>query len=142
MIVPEGSSKIGSWAFQNCESLVRVSVPATTQSIGDSAFCGCTALDTVVCYMDEPFAFGAGAFDRISGHCVLTVPYGRAQAYRAAGWTEEVFKGGIREIGAPAGISTIKVKSKDTRYYDLQGRPVTRPEKGRIYIHDGRKVVK
>ena len=67
--------------------------------------------------------------------------YGRTHAYRAAGWSEEVFKGGIVEMPAPAGISTIKVKPSDTKYYDLQGRPVTRPEKGRIYIHDGRKVV-
>jgi hypothetical protein len=69
------------------------------------------------------------------------VPIGRTHAYRDAGWSEEVFRGGIREIGAPAGISTIKVKPSDTRYYDLEGRPVTWPEKGRIYIHDGRKVM-
>jgi hypothetical protein len=85
---------------------------------------------------------GRDAFRDVSPTCVLTVPYGRTQAYRAAGWSEEVFRGGIREIGAPAGVSTIKVKPQDTKYYDLEGRPVTRPEKGRIYIHDGRKVVK
>ena len=33
------------------------------------------------------------------------------------------------------------MKPRDTKYFDLQGRPVTRPEKGRIYIHDGRKVM-
>ena len=42
------------------------------------------------------------------------------------------------------GISTVKAgaKARAESWYDLQGRQVTRPEKGRIYIHDGRKVVK
>ena len=42
------------------------------------------------------------------------------------------------------GISTVKAgaKARAESWYDLQGRPVTRPEKGRIYIHDGRKIVR
>ena len=42
------------------------------------------------------------------------------------------------------GISTVKAgaKARAESWYDLQGRQGTRPEKGRIYIHDGRKVVR
>ena len=29
-----------------------------------------------------------------------------------------------------------------TRYYDLQGRPVARPQKGSMYIRNGRKYVR
>ena len=140
--IPEGSQRIENNAFENCLSLRRVVIPSTTESVGDSAFCGCTALDTLYALMDTPCETGRDAFASFSDHCVLMVPIGRTHAYRAAGWSEEVFRGGIREIGAPAGVSTIKVKPQDTKYYDLEGRPVTRPEKGRIYIHDGRKVVK
>ena len=133
---------IDSCAFRGCTSLRKFTVPASlTQGVGPLAFEGCTALDSVTSLADVPPAMGKDAFRDISPTCVLTVPYGRTQAYRAAGWSEEVFKGGIVEMPAPAGISTIKVKPKDTRYYDLEGRPVTRPEKGRIYIHDGRKVL-
>ena len=133
---------IDSCAFRGCTSLRKFTIPASlTQGVGPLAFEGCTALDTVTSLADVPPAMGRDAFRDVSPTCVLTVPYGRTQAYRAAGWSEEVFKGGIVEMPAPAGISTIKVKPKDTRYYDLEGRPVTRPEKGRIYIHDGRKVM-
>ena len=134
---------IDSCAFRGCTSLRKFTVPASlTQGVGPLAFEGCTALDTVTSLADVPPVMGRDAFRDVSPACVLMVPMGRTQAYRAAGWTEEVFKGGIVEMPAPAGISTIKVKPSDTKYYDLQGRPVTRPEKGRIYIHDGRKVVK
>ena len=134
---------IDSCAFRGCTSLRKFTIPASlTQGVGPLAFEGCTALDTVTSLADVPPVMGRDAFRDVSPACVLMVPMGRTQAYRAAGWTEEVFKGGIVEMPAPAGISTIKVKPSDTKYYDLQGRPVTRPEKGRIYIHDGRKVVK
>ena len=140
--IPGETASIGECAFQDCRSLGKVVIPGFVETIGDSAFCGCVALDSVTSLADVPPAMGKDAFRDVSPACVLMVPMGRTQAYRAAGWSEEVFRGGIREIGAPAGISTIKVKPSDTRYYDLQGRPVTRLEKGRIYIHDGRKVVK
>ena len=134
---------IDSCAFRGCTSLRKFTIPASlTQGVGPLAFEDCTALDTVTSLADVPPAMGRDAFRDVSPTCVLTVPDGRTQAYRAAGWSEEVFKGGIVEMPAAAGISTIKVKPKDTKYYDLQGRPVTRPEKGRIYIHDGRKVMR
>ena len=50
--------------------------------------------------IEEPFAFGGGAFGYISKNCVLTVPYGTRDAYIAAGWTTSVFKGGIVEKAA------------------------------------------
>ena len=134
---------IDSCAFRGCTSLRKFTIPALlTQGVGPLAFEGCTALDSVTSLADVPPAMGKDAFRDISPTCVLTVPYGRTQAYRAAGWTEQVFKGGIVEMPAPAGISIVRVKPSDTRYYDLEGRPVAKPEKGRIYIHDGRKVVK
>ena len=69
------------------------------------------------------------------------VPYGKSAAYIAAGWTEEVFKGGVKEMPEPEGISSIRVQTKEDACYDLQGRRVAQPEKGRIYISVGRKVL-
>ena len=118
-----------------------VSIPATMASIGDSAFVGCTALDSVTIHVETPYAFGAAAFSAISDHCVLIVPYGKAQAYREAGWTEQVFKGGIKEMPMPAGIRQVRAGTQEDVYYDLQGRPVAHPQKGKIYIVQDRKVV-
>ena len=78
----------------------------------------------------------------ISPTCVLTVPYGKRAAYIAAGWTTKVFKGGIVELPAPEGIQAVKVKTDDKgRWYDLEGKETHQPEKGKIYIRKGKKVL-
>ena len=40
----------------------------------------------------------------------------------------------------PTAISTVAAQPTDHRYFDLQGRPVSQPQKG-LYIQNGRKVV-
>jgi len=129
--------------FYKCTSLPKITIPASvTKGIGASAFEGCTALDSVTCLIEEPYAFGRDAFKNISSKCVLTVPYGKRAAYIAKGWTTKVFKGGVVELPAPEGIQAVKVKADDKgTYYDLEGREVLQPEKGRIYIRSGKKVL-
>ena len=137
----EKIARIENSAFKDCSSLSKITIPAKVNIIEASAFEGCKALDSVTVLNEEPFAFGADAFKGISPTCVLMVPYGKRSAYIAAGWTEEVFKGGVKEI-IPAGISQVKVKTKETGWYDLQGRKIAQPEKGHIYISGGKKVMK
>ena len=133
---------IDSGAFRGCKNLKKITIPAgIKQGIGASVFEGCAALDTVTALIEQPYAFGRDAFKGISPTCVLMVPYGKRSAYIAAGWTEKVFKGGVKEI-IPAGISQVKVKTKETGWYDLQGRKIAQPEKGHIYISGGKKVMK
>ena len=62
-------------------------------------FNGCSALTSVVSEIENPFALGTQAFTNISEQCVLTVPKGTKDAYIAKGWTTEVFKGGVVEVG-------------------------------------------
>ena len=141
--LPRNIPAIQPCAFRECRSLRSITIPVSvTAKIGDSAFYGCTALDSVTSLMEAPHKFGKDAFTNISDRCVLTVPYGRKAAYLAKGWTESVFKGGIVELPAPEGIQAVKVKADDKGiYYDLEGREVLRPEKGRIYIRKGKKVL-
>lgn len=138
----ENIIQIDSCAFKGCTSLKTFTVPSSVnKGIGASAFEGCTSLDSVTSTADVPPTLGRNAFKNISPTCVLTVPYGRRAAYLAAGWTEDIFKGGIREQ-MPAGIHDVKVEYKrQGGWYDLQGRPVGHPEKGRMYIRDGRKIL-
>ena len=141
--IPRSVRSIGESAFKNCKKLSKITIPASvTKSIEASAFEGCTALDSVTCLVEEPYAFGRDAFKNISSKCVLTVPYGKRAAYIAKGWTTKIFKGGIVELPAPEGIQAVKVKADDkSTYYDLEGREVLRPEKGKIYICKGKKVL-
>lgn len=51
-------------------------------------------------YIQNPFAFDEKAFNGIGSSCILYVPAGTRDAYIAAGWTEEIFGGGVIEMGA------------------------------------------
>ena len=70
--------------------------------IEDNAFIYCSGLTSVISEIEEPFAFGYEAFHGISSSCALTVPYGTRDAYIAARWTTDVFKGGIVEMDPDA----------------------------------------
>jgi hypothetical protein len=102
VIIPESVTSIGVKAFLGCKGLTSITIPGSVTSIGQGAFVGCTSLTSVVSEIQEPFAFGDDAFSGISSNCVLTVPAGTRNAYIAAGWTTDVFQGGIVEDGAMA----------------------------------------
>ena len=57
----------------------------------------------------EPIPFDGQIFGRMTTqypvHCTLQVPVGTRDAYIAAGWTEEIFKGGVVEA-ADGGAGT------------------------------------
>ena len=95
--IPTGINNISSSSFADCASLTSVSVPNSVTSIDDLAFAGCSSLTSVISKIETPFAFGSNAFWNVSSTCVLTVPKGKRDAYIAAGWTEDVFKGGVIE---------------------------------------------
>ena len=95
-------SKLGSWLFNGQTSLEKVVLGSEVTSIEDRAFYGCTNMQTVVSYIQEPFAFGYSAFyfNNTYNTCKLIVPAGTRDAYIAKGWTESVFKGGVVEADA------------------------------------------
>ena len=104
--IPENVVVIDRCAFDACSALPSITIPNSVTSIGERAFSYCLSLTNVISEIEDPFAFGDGAFDNISNNCVLTVPAGTRDAYIAAGWTEDVFKGGIVEnMGTMTDIS-------------------------------------
>lgn len=46
--IPEGTTKIGNYAFHSCTSLTSVTIPSGVTSIGSNAFTDCTSLTSVV----------------------------------------------------------------------------------------------
>ncbi len=81
-----------------------VTIPSSLTEIQSKAFSKCNNLTSVVCVSETPFDLVSDAFSRISSECVLSVPYGTRDAYIAAGWTTDIFKGGIIEM-APNAIN-------------------------------------
>lgn len=91
-----------------------VTIPSSVTEIESRAFSKCNNLTSVVCYSETPFNLADNAFSRISSGCVLSVPYGTRDAYIDAGWTTEIFGGGIVEMAPEAinvSISNLEIDS-------------------------------
>ncbi len=95
--IPSSVTSIDWYAFNGCTGLTAITIPEGVTGIGIGAFKGCTGLTSVISKIKTPFAFDSAAFDGLSSDCLLTVPDGTKDAYIAAGWTTDVFKGGIVE---------------------------------------------
>ena len=48
VVIEDGVTTIGSWAFSRCDSLTSITIPNSVTSIGDSAFSGCKSLASIV----------------------------------------------------------------------------------------------
>ena len=129
---------IGDGAFQDNTNLQEVTIPYRVRTIGSNAFNGCTNLKVIYAQPTIPPAIKNTTFPR-DYKATLHIPAGSMPAYGSAAYWQ-LFVDRRDDL---TGIqSPLVTKGGQSPWYDLQGRPVTRPEKGRIYIHDGRKVVR
>ena len=140
--IPEGVTAIEWETFFGCRKLSSVELPSTITSIGFQAFHWCFDLTTVVAKMLDPCEFERGSsFGYISNDCVLYVPAGTRDAYIAAGWTEDVFKGGVVEMN-PTSVNSIEAEAtKDGDIYDLTGRRIAHKPAHGFYIQNGWKYL-
>ena len=96
--IPQSVISIGEGAFYFITSLSEITLPASLANIEKEAFSKCSALTKVTSKIAIPFEFGLKAFQGISPSCTLYIPLGAREAYISAGWTEQVFGGGIVEV--------------------------------------------
>ena len=54
LVIPDGVTTIGNYAFSGCSSLTSVTIPNSVTSIGDFAFYGCDALESVKVLAETP----------------------------------------------------------------------------------------
>ena len=64
IIIPDGVTSIGDWAFKRCSSLKSIVIPESVTSIGDRAFALCDSLESIV-IPDSVTSIGNMAF----AHC-------------------------------------------------------------------------
>ncbi len=98
-IIPEDVVSIGVNAFFGNSGLTSIVLPSNITDIGDNAFNSCSSLEYVICKMTTPpnIMTKSDVFSGIKNNCVLIVPAGKKEAYINAGWTTDIFKGGIVE---------------------------------------------
>ena len=73
VVLPEGVTAIGDYAFRGCSSLQEVALPATLAAIGKSAFARCRSLKEIA-LPDTLAAIGRGAFQRCSSLQEIALP--------------------------------------------------------------------
>ena len=102
VVLENGVTHIGNWAFYSCVSMQSVSIPATVQSIGEHAFYNCARLQSVVLpegveRIGKQAFFLCGSLQSVSLPDSLTdVEYG---AFRGTGLTEVTLPKNIRTLG-------------------------------------------
>ena len=73
VVIPDGITSIGDFAFQNCESLTAVKIADSVTSIGNFAFWGCGALASVY-IPDGLTSIGDGAFQTCDALAAIDIP--------------------------------------------------------------------
>ena len=73
IVIPDGTEKIGDYAFLGCSGLTSVTIPDSVTSIGDRAFSWCSGLTSIV-IPDSVTSIGARAFYGCSGLTSVTIP--------------------------------------------------------------------
>ena len=73
IIIPEGTGKIGDYAFYNCSGLTSITIPDSVTSIGDYTFSNCDGL-TSITIPDSVTSIGSYAFWNCSGLTSITIP--------------------------------------------------------------------
>lgn len=73
LVIPDGVTSIGKYAFYNCTSLTSVDIPDGVTSIGNNAFYNCTNLASVV-IPDSVASIGAYAFNNCKTLTSVVIP--------------------------------------------------------------------
>lgn len=142
LVFPEGLTTIGNFAFDHLSKMTVIELPSTVTNIGGFAFEGNPQIVKFICHAVTPPAIKKGQIDGDEiytlfedtdyGEIELVVPEESIELYRTAlGW--HYFTTITAET---AGVDDIVVDEDESVavYYDILGRTVENPQKGRLYI--------
>ena len=121
IILPESITELDTYAFIECSSLTTITIPANVRRIGKCAFEDCRNMTSFYCQVEDPgqISLGEDAFNRINEECILYVPQGCSQAYKAdERWTAFI---DIRETGTTTVESVTQQVAVPVEYYNLSG---------------------
>ena len=73
IVIPDGVTSIGNWAFSGCSKLENITIPNSVTSIGDWGFDDCSSLTSVE-IPDSVTSIGDWAFNGCSSLTSITIP--------------------------------------------------------------------
>ena len=85
--IPDGVTKIGDWAFYDCNKLTVMTIPSSVATIGEYALNFCTGLTELFVHAKTPPTVGTNAFMNVNLAIPVYVPAASLDTYKAAaGW--------------------------------------------------------
>ena len=155
--LPDGLETIEREAFYHCDSLEQIIFPATLNFLGQECCSYMPGLKRIYCMSSEPpvckestlnpgnSSFGKYNSDfylRTPNDIPIYVPIGAAEKYRNA-WGWDYFTNFIETDDFPTAIHNVTTEHYDSKncVYDLMGRRVINPQKGQVYIKNGKKTL-
>ena len=81
--IPSTVTSIGAYAFYSCKVLNSVTIPNSVTTIGYYAFCKCPFLESITIKATTPPKLYSGAFDN-TNNCPIYVPAASVDAYKTA----------------------------------------------------------
>ena len=126
IVIPNGVTVIRMHTFAYCENLTSVEIPNSVTNIEFSVFYECRNLTEITCLATTPPTIYYDTFSNYNAD--LYVPAGCKSVYE----TTEYWKN-FNIIEDPNAIEAVKAEH-EAEYFNLQGLPVTNPEKGGLYI--------
>lgn len=86
--IPEGITELGMYTFANCSSLKAVDLPSTITSIGSYCFSECWYIDSIICRATTPPVANGSSLSGVNYMIPIYVPAGTTDQYMDAdGWS-------------------------------------------------------
>ena len=123
VIIEDGVTRIGNYAFYNCSSLTEITIPNSVSSIGNAAFRECSGL-TEITIPNSVSSIGNAAFRECSGLTEVTIPnsvtsIGSSAFRECSGLTAITIPNSVTSIGDCAfygcsGLTTVAIPNSVT----------------------------
>ena len=130
VVIGNGVTSIGGYAFSYCSGLTSVTIPASVTSIGDYAFQDCSGLTSIE-IPSNVTSIGTRAFFGCSGLTSIEIPsnvtsIGQSAFNRCSGLTSVTIPAGVTSIGDYvfndcSNLATITVETNNTVYNSRNG---------------------
>lgn len=142
--IPENVTTINEYAFFCCDYLSEVVIGKSVARIDEGAFAYCGNLQHIYVDAATPPTIDESTFEGsdidLYATAVVYVPAGAKAAYEAAAHWSNFSNIVELEAGEETGIDSVATEDESV-VHDLQGRRVTKLQKGNIYIKNGEKYI-
>ena len=107
LVIPNGVTSIGGFAFSRCTGLTSITIPDSVTSIDWGAFSGCTGL-TSITIPDSVTSIGGYAFSGCAGLTSVTIP-------------DSVTSIDVNAFRDCTGLTSIKFQGTKAQWYAIEG---------------------